>query len=285
MTVEDRWAAFGERLSHLRESAGLSGKGLAERVGWVPSKVSRMQRAVQAISDADVRTWCDAVGADDEITAELLAELRAIRLEQARWKSQLRRGHQPVQQAYGVSEQRAGVIRVVETALVPGLVQTAGYARAVFGSLAALKGTHDDASAAVAARMQRQNVLYDEDKRIELLVTDAALTSPIAPPNVMAAQYDRLLALVLGTVHTVRFGIIPGSARLLFPIMHGWTILDDEVRVETLDTELVTREPDDVRLYNDALDKLWTVAAEGHDARDVLARLAGHVNFDRSTGE
>ncbi|WP_269189732.1 DUF5753 domain-containing protein [Haloechinothrix halophila] len=225
--VEDRWAAFGERLSHLR----------------------------------------------------------AIRLEQARWKSQLRRGHQPVQQAYGVSEQRAGVIRVVETALVPGLVQTAGYARAVFGSLAAIKGTHDDAGAAVAARMQRQNVLYDEDKRIELLVTEAALNSPIAPSNVMAAQYDRLFALALGTVHTVRFGIIPGSARLPFPIMHGWTILDDEVRVETLDTELVTREPDDVRLYNDALDELWTVAAEGDDARGVLARIAGHINVDRPTSE
>lgn len=278
MTVEERWAAFGERLSHLREAADLSGKHLAEHVGWAPSKVSRIQRAVQAITDNDVRTWCDAVDASAELTEELLAELRAIRLDQARWKTRLHKGHQPVQHAFADSEQQASVIRVLETALVPGLVQTTGYARAVFTNLSALKHTPDDADAAAAARLQRQNVLYDTSKRIELLVTEHALRARNCPPDILAAQYDRLLALV--GMRTIRFGIIPNELpdgeELPFPLLHGWTILDNEVRIETLDTELTTREPDDVALYNEALDTLWTIATEGPDARTILTRLATH---------
>lgn len=121
--------------------------------------------------------------------------------------------------------------------------------------------------------MQRQAVLYDPGKRIELLVTEAALRSPVAPPEVMAAQYDRLLGLI--GARAVRFGIIPLGARLPFPPMAGWTILDDEVTVETVHTEIVTRDPDDLAMYTDAIDALWKVAAEGDAARAILARLLG----------
>lgn len=161
MTVDERWAAFGERLSQLREAAGLSGKRLAELVGWVPSKVSRIQNAEQAVSDADVRTWCAATGVSEEQLAELLAELRAIRLDQARWKSRLRRGHQPVQSEIAQAEAQASTLRGFSTGLVPGLLQTPDYARAVFTTLSALKGTPNDADSAVAERMLRQTVLYD----------------------------------------------------------------------------------------------------------------------------
>ncbi|MQA61041.1 MAG: helix-turn-helix domain-containing protein [Actinophytocola sp.] len=271
MTAEERFAAFGERLSQLREAAGLSGVRLAKQVGWPASKTSRMQRAQQKITELDVRIWCEAVGAGEETAAELIGELRAIRLDQARWRTQLRGGHQPVQAAVGQSEQRAATIRVVSTGLVPGLLQTPDYARAVFSTLARVKGTRDDADAAVAARMQRQSVLYDSTKRIELLVTEAGLRQAIASPDVMAAQYDRLLGL-LG-MRSVRFGIVPLDAAYPFPLMHGWTILDDEVRVETLNTTLATNDPEDVQVYNDALDQLWSAAAEGDDARAILTRL------------
>ncbi|MGH3517014.1 MAG: helix-turn-helix domain-containing protein [Haloechinothrix sp.] len=271
MTVEERWAAFGERLSQLREASGLSGKRLAESVGWAASKVSRIQNAEQTITDTDVRTWCDATGVSDEERDELLAELRAIRLDQARWKSRLRRGHQPVQTALAQSEQGASTLRGFQTGMVPGLLQTPDYARAVFTVLAALKGAPNDADEAVSARMQRQTVLYDSTKRIELLVTEAALRSPIAPRKVMAAQYDRLMALI--GARTIRFGIVPLDVGLPAPAMHGFSILDDLVTVEVLNTEVTTRDPDDVKMYADYLDAMWSVAAEGDEARAILSRL------------
>lgn len=271
MTTEDRRLAFGERLSQLREAAGLSGNRLAELCGWAQSKVSRIQSGVQNITDADVTAWCEATGTNVDEKAELLAELRAIRLDQARWKSRLRRGHQALQTNVAAAEQAATIIRMFSPTLVPGLLQTPDYARAVFRKLAAIKGAPDDADEAVAVRMQRQAVLYDSAKRIDLLVAEAALRSPIAPRDVMAAQYDRLIAL-LG-VSNVRFGIVPLDVELPLPMLHGVWILDDFVSVETLNTEIATRDPDDVKLYNDAFDELWKVAAEGDAARAILSRL------------
>lgn len=87
----------------------------------------------------------------------------------------------------------------------------------------------------------------------------------------MAAQYDRLIALI--GVRTVRFGIIPLDVQLPMPLLEGVWVLDDLVSVEVLHTEITTSDPDDVKLYNDALDALWKVAAEGDDARAVLTRL------------
>lgn len=271
MTVEERWAAYGERLRQLREAAGLSGKRLAESVGWAPSKVSRIQNAEQTITDDDVRIWCRAAAVSEEDTAELLAELRAIRLEQARWKSRLRRGHQPVQTALAQAEQQSTTLRGFQSGMVPGLLQTPDYARAVFTMLAEIKGAPNDADEAVAARLQRQAVLYDSTKHIELLVTEAALRSPIASPAVMAGQYDRLMALI--GARTVRFGIVPLDVQLPAPPMHGFSILDDLVTVEVLNTEVSTRDPDDVKMYGDVLDAMWQVAAEGDDARAILTRL------------
>lgn len=271
MTPDERWAAFGERLSQLREAAGLSGVRLAKLVGWPASKTSRMQRAQQRITERDVRIWCEAVGASEEDTEGLLAEFRAIRLDEARWKVQLRRGHQPVQDAIGRAEQRADSIRVVSTGLVPGLLQTPDYARAVFSTMSTIKGTRDDADAAVSARMQRQTILYDSSKRIELLVAEAALRQAIAPREVMVAQYDRLLGLV--GISNIRFGVVPLSAELPFPLMHGWTITGDEVRVETLNTTIATTDPEDIALYTAATDELWKVAVEAGHARAIIARL------------
>lgn len=248
----------------------MSGTRLAELAGWPQSKVSRIQNAQQTVTDDDVRAWCSVTDSADELPA-LLAELRAIRLDQARWRSRLRRGHEPVQDSVRAAEESATQIRSFSPNLVPGLLQTPDYARAVFTTLAAAKGVPDDADAAVAARMKRQAILYDSGKSIEILTTEAALRSPIAPSDVMAAQYDRLLAAIGLTA--VRFGIIPLDVQLPLPVVHGYVIRDDTLTVETLSTEIVTRDPDDVRLHGDSLDALWKVAAELADARAILTRL------------
>jgi transcriptional regulator with XRE-family HTH domain len=269
---EERRLALGDQLRLLRDSAGFTGKQLAERLGWPASKISRIERARQTVADADISAICSALDVDAERITELRNELRAVRIEEARWNQQLRVGHRALQEQVGKDESAARRISMFALTIVPGLVQTAEYARHVFASLAEMHDTARDTDAAVGARMQRQQVLYVDDKTIELLLTSFAFTNPIAPPAVMRAQIDRLIA-VQG-LPSLRLGIIPPGVALPAAVAHTFRIVDDLVSIELINTEVSTREPGDVELYTNYLAKLWDLAAEGDAARALLLELA-----------
>ncbi|MFE7671998.1 helix-turn-helix domain-containing protein [Streptomyces albidoflavus] len=65
--------AVAGQLDEIRRDAGLTGQELALRCGWHKSKTSRLARARTAASDADIRAWCRACGAECEVHAYLRA--------------------------------------------------------------------------------------------------------------------------------------------------------------------------------------------------------------------
>ncbi|MEC3980187.1 hypothetical protein [Amycolatopsis sp. H20-H5] len=64
------------------------------------------------------------------------------------------------------------------------------------------------------------------------------------------------------------------ETRVPFALLHGFWLLDDLLNVEVLHTALVTRDPQDVRIYDDYFDAMWGYAAEGAEATAILTRLA-----------
>jgi transcriptional regulator with XRE-family HTH domain len=273
--VERRRLAFGDHLRLLRTSAGPSGRHLAEQLRWPASKLSKIETGKQAVTDADVLAISAALGLDDAETEALRDELRAIRVEEARWNRRLRVGHRAVQDMVGRAERDAQHIRSINMNLVPGLLQTAEYARHVFTGLTTLSDSPRDTDDAVAARMERQRILYDPDKRIELLFGETAFRYPIAPAPVMRAQLDRLLA-VQG-LPALRLGIIPMGRVLPTVVQHDFVIKDDAITIELAHTEMATGEPEDLALYNRLLDLMWPAAVEGEEARALLISLATTV--------
>lgn len=271
--LDQRRSAFGERLRQLRERAGhATGSAFARHLSWHQSKVSRIETGAQVPADSDVTAWATACGASESVTAELATEVLELRIASASWKRQLRTGNQARQEHAVAIEAAASVIRVFETAVVPGLLQTADYARHVFTTNAAFAETPADVDDSVTVRMQRQAVLYDSTKTIDIVITEAALRFPVCPSDVLAGQIDRLLSL-LG-LPNVRFGIIPLDTRLPVVPMHGFWIIDDQVIVETIDSEIVLDDADEVTLYRRMADAMWSVAAEGDQARALLAAQA-----------
>lgn len=273
--VERRRLAFGDQLRLLRTSAGPSGKHLAEQLQWPASKLSKIETGKQAVTDTDVLAISAALGLAEPETEALRDELRAIRVEEARWNRRLQVGHRAVQDMVGQAERDAQHIRSINMTYVPGLLQTAEYARHVFTTLATLSDSPRDTDAAVAARMERQHILYNPDKRIELLFGETALRQPVGPAPVMRAQLDRLLA-VQG-LPALRLGIIPIGRVLPAVVQHDFVIKDDAITIELIHTEMATGEPEDLALYNRTLDLLWSVAVEGEDARALLLSLATAV--------
>lgn len=271
-TFEERNTAFGEHLRQLRESAGIPAKVLAGRLGWNAPKLSKIENGRQVASDNDLDAWLTGMGISGEQAERLRDELQAVREERVTWKQLVRAGYRARQEQAVDLEARAKVIRAVEFGVVPGLLQTADYARHVLLIARGLFGGDDDIAEAVRTRMRRQQILYEPGRTLEFLLAETALVHPVAPPDVMAGQIHRLIATI-GTPN-IRFGILPARTRLPVIPLHGYWIVDHVVWLETLTGERRVTDPDEVGTYNTITDRLWKVAVEGDEAR---ALLAGHA--------
>ncbi|TCO64969.1 helix-turn-helix domain-containing protein [Actinocrispum wychmicini] len=263
-------AEFGEELRRLRESTTLNGKEFANRLGWNAPKVSKLETGKQTASQDDLNAWLAACSVSEETAAHLTVRLSALNEQYVTWKAKVRAGHASRQQESVEREAAARLIRAVDVGVVPGLLQTPEYARHVLLAHANIHGGGQDITAAIRARMRRQEILYEPGRTIELLMTESALLHPVAPQEVMAGQVHRLMAAI-GTPN-VRVGILPVRVRLPYMLMHGYWIVDDVVMIETVTGELSMIDPDEVATYNKVTDMLWAAAAESDAARELLVR-------------
>ncbi|CRK59186.1 putative DNA-binding protein [Alloactinosynnema sp. L-07] len=268
-SYQDRRIEFGARMRQVREDAGLNGGQLADRLGWLLPKLSKLEHWRQTASDADLDAWIAALAVPAADAARLRAMLGTVREAYESWREQLKAGIKSIQEDALDREANARLIRAVDVGVVPGLVQTADYARAVLLAARALHGGADDITEGVRARMRRQQILFEPGRSIELLMTESALLHPLGTPEVMAAQVHRLIAAI-GTPN-VRVGVLPAGQRLPYPLVHGYWIVDHLVMVETITGESHVSDPDEVGTYMELTDRLWAVAAEGDQARALLA--------------
>jgi transcriptional regulator with XRE-family HTH domain len=260
---------FGDKVRRLREQGGLDGKDLASHLGWHPSKVSKIERGKQTATDSDLIDIIGALSVSDAAAEQLRQELRDLRLKQLAWRRQLRAGHRDRQRQDLVDEQTATTIRVVDLMVVPGLLQTPDYARAIFTTQAdLLEVPAGDVDEAIAVRMQRQHVLYDSSKTIDILIAEAALMHPVCTPPQMAAQVDRLVSAT--SLPGVRLGLLPAYRPLPNLLPHGFWIVDDVVSIEKVTGEDRETDPEQVAVYERLADRLWSVAVTGDEARAVL---------------
>ncbi len=261
---------LASRLRALRVRAGLTGKELAATLGWGAYKVSRLENGHQLPTVAELKAWaeaCNALDATDNLV-ESLEQSSAVRLA---WRHRLGGGQQALQATYNELTAAATTVVMFETALVPGVLQTADYAAAVLRDVSAnLDQDVGDIDQAVAIRLQRGQLLYDPAKTFDLIVTELVLLGSPAPPPAMIAQLDRLLnALDLPNV-TLR--VLPARAGVPFVPLNSFGIYDDElVIVESLAGEEHHRGDDaDAAVYRRALERLRAATVTGDAARALI---------------
>lgn len=263
--------ALGKRLRELRTAASLSGRQLAESLSWPPSKVSKLENGRQTPADDDIREWTRVTGSEND-TESLLASLHTLEVQHAEWQRILRVGLKPHQQELIEWEQKTRLFRAFEVTVVPGLLQTAEYARYRFAEGIRRLKVPNDLNEAVARRVQRQEILYRPDKRFHFVLTEAALRFRLCPPDVMLGQLDRLVSF--SQLPNVRLGIIGFQTQYATSPWHGFWIYDNErVLVETLSAELDLRQPQEIELYAGAFDQLAAAASYGRSARAIINRV------------
>lgn len=264
--------ALGRRLRELRGTA--TQRELAAVLGWPQAKVSKLETGRQTATPEDLMAWAQATG-QPATAEELRARLQGLETHVRSWRRQLRAGHRPVQDALTVEYEQSTVLRAWQGAMVVGILQTPDYARHVFARMAELQQSPRDVEDAVRARMRRQELLYQPGREFHLILWEAALLAGLAPPDVLAAQLDRL-ASVIG-LDTVRLGIIPLSAHLSVPPANGFWLYDERlVIVEEWHAELWLNDADSVALYGRVWETLDKSAVYGTHARRLIGRARSH---------
>lgn len=249
----------------------MNGRQLAESLAWAPSKVSKLENGRQTPTDADILAWTAATGGGGE-TESLLASLHAVETRHAEWRRQFRVGVRQHQQEIHELDTQTTLFRVFEATVIPGMLQTAGYARARLAQATALFPVPADLDAAVETRVRRQESLYRADKRFHFVLTEAALRMRLCPPDALLAQLDRLISV--SSLPTVRLGIIPQDGEYVVAPWHGfWLLDDDRVMVETYSAELNLTQPTETALYAEVFRQLAGVALYGRAARSIIHRV------------
>ncbi len=253
----------------------MSGAQLAESLAWAPSKVSKLENARQAPTDDDIRGWTSATGSEHEAEA-LLVSLHTLEVQYAEWQRILRTGLKPRQQQHIEWDQKTQFFRAFEATVIPGLLQTAEYARYRFAEGIRRLSLPNDIDEAVAHRLQRQEILYQPTKRFHFVLTEAALRFRLCPPAAMLGQLDRLVSF--SQLPNVRLGVIPFTTQYATSPWHGFMIYDFErVLVETYSAALDLRQPQEVELYGSAFEQLAAVASYGRSVRMLLTRVADEL--------
>lgn len=264
---------LGANLRGLRAEAGLTVEQVAERLLCSPSKISRLETGHRSVSQRDVRDLCDIYGVSDPAERSRLMTLAREGKQQAWWHSYDLR-----YQTYVGLEDEAISIRVYNANVVPGLLQTEDYARAVTKAVLPQR-TVGAVAQEVDARLTRQQLLTKpEPPNLQVVLDESVLRRVVGNPGVMRAQLSQLLELSLLPNVTIR--VLPYEAGALPAVETKFIILgfsspavSDVVFVEGLVGDLYLEKPADVHEYSSVYENLLKMALSAAKTNDFITDL------------
>ncbi|WP_026257745.1 helix-turn-helix domain-containing protein [Actinopolymorpha alba] len=269
--------ALGIRLRDLRKEAGLTARELAASTGKHYTRVSKIENGTQAPTDHDIREWCRACSANDQIP-DLIASLRAVESAYLEFRRQSRAGMKRVLGAHTLKRyEQTSFFRIYEHNVIPGLFQTGEYSAAMLSFWIKFLGTANDVEEAVAVRMERQRVLYRSGKRFAVLLEEQALRTWFGDGEIQAGQLGRLLELM--ALPNIFLGIIPLMTQRVTVASAGFWIFDDILAaLETPTASIEVTQPSEVQLYARMFEALKVSAVFGREARALIVKALGELN-------
>jgi transcriptional regulator with XRE-family HTH domain len=260
------------RLRDLRKTAGLTVTELAGRCGWHHAKTSRIENARSAPTANDIRAWCAATGTEEQAD-DLIAQSLTAESMYTEWRHRMRNGLRQLQESSPRLFQDTTLFRVYSSSLVPGLLQTEGYAAAILRTSARFQELPvDDSAEAARARIARSQIIHQAGRRFVLVVEESVLHHQMGGADAMAAQLGYLLTA--GALPAVSLGIIPAttSDRAQWP-RETFHVYDDRlVSVELVTAQVRINQPSEVAQYLRAFEQLRGMAVYGADARALVLR-------------
>ncbi len=268
---------LGALLRRLRTEKGLTVEQAAERLLFSMSKLSRMETGHGAATPRDIRDLCGLYGVTDEAERERMMNLAREGKQQGWW--------QPYDLPYSTYvglEAEASSIRTFQSSVVPGLLQTEEYARAIHNvaepELSTGELTPDVVERRVKARIRRQRLLTDINPLgFHAVLDEAVLHRVVGSPRVMAMQlehFKELSALPNIIIRVLTYGVgahpAPGS---MFNILEFSAAVPDVVYVEGLAGWIYIERPEDVSRYIRVFNRLCDMALPVPESIDLITKI------------
>lgn len=266
---------LGTLLRKLREDKGMSVKQVTEQLLCSPSKVSRIETGQRGATLRDVRDLCDFYDVTDQAFRDQLMDLAKQGKQQGWW--------QPFDLPYSSYvgfEAEALTIRDFDSAVVPGLLQTPAYVRALHEDPLPF-GARDLVEKRIQARTKRQELLtreYPSPLDLWAILDEAVLHREIGGPAVMAAQLERVLKEMERPNVTVQ--VIPYSVGAHPALDSNFRILEfagpvsDLIYSEGMVGFIYLDRPEDIARYHECFEHLSQLALKPDQSAELIQEIS-----------
>jgi transcriptional regulator with XRE-family HTH domain len=271
---------LGRELEAWRTKLGWSRKTAAAKLEISDTKLWRLENGRVASQSIMIRLICHIYGIDDQLT-EALVSLAKLTRDKGWWQAY----GDVIPEWYDVYvglEAAASELLEYEQALVPGILQSRGYAEAVYRGPGSVATTEEEIARRVEVRLRRKDALVREDDplRMTAYLSEAVLRIPIGGSTVMVDQCEHLMALDELPNAAVR--IVPFSAGFHCGLMLGATSLlrfpedhdPDTVYVQAPSGGLYLDQSHETQRYQDLFDDVAHHALDEHASRELITRTA-----------
>lgn len=269
---------LARQLQALREKSGMSREQAAQAIDSSESTIGRMERAEGGLEPLTVKSLLMAYGVSDPGEIDAFLALSRDASKPGWWHSYDDVLPSWFRAAVGL-EESASLIRAYEPQVVPGLLQTEGYIRAITAA-SSPAATEDFTERAVALRLARQQLLGRPDPpEYRVVLDETVLRRTIGGHKVMRAQLEHLIRAAGQPQVTIQ--VIPFAAGW-HPALYGMfnifrfpaAQLPDIVYTEALTGAYYLDKPDESARYTEALDRLCAQAASPERTVTILGEIA-----------
>lgn len=274
-TVRRRRLAF--ELRRLREGANISPDAVIQELEFSRSKLSRIEAGRSGVSANDLRAMCQLYGVNGAVLTGLLELARESRKHG--WWQVYADSMPSWLQSYVGLELEAASLSNYEAELVPGLLQTERYVRALHEEAIGEK-CGEEVERRVKIRLARQAVLSEDDPpRFGAVLNEAVLHRAVGCPEIMLDQLSHLVEM--SQRDNVDIQILPFKAGA-HPAMSGSFMLigfdeatdADIVCLDNQTSCLFIEKEDEIERYRLAFNRLRAKALDSTASMTLIRRVA-----------
>jgi transcriptional regulator with XRE-family HTH domain len=262
--------SVGSKIKELRKQQQVTGKELAERIGFSAAAVSKFENGLLRPTEHFIEAVIRALRLSS-LDAYALRELAAfVNSQFARWslnQTQVKTN----QITIGLREKNSQTIRSFYNQLIPGLLQSEKYMRAIFGTF--VRSQQSDFNGLVKSRLNRQKILGRKRNALTFVLGEGALRTCFGGVAALRDQLEHLVKTI-DRYPSVEIRILPFYKTVSRLILESFVIYDERtVNIEVLKGELDLWTEEDVAFYVDTMNYLVSASLPPAGSKDFIREI------------